>query len=216
MFPHDKASLKKGDDAPTKKSPVAWADICNSRRNGGLHFVSLCHWNQTNLLKLLWNLCGKADNLWVKWVHAYYIEESNIMTAAVPNTCSWILKRILNCRPLVRNCEVWNKLLGGDVFKTRLMYATLRGERVDVPWKGLMYGGFARPRARFTLWLACQDRLATKERLCHFGILPVRRLKTSTTYSSRVWNIQASEEDFGMVEDNSHTWNLAGGARLDH
>lgn len=34
-----------------------------------------------------------------------------------------------------------------------------------------MYGNLAGPRDIFVLWLACQGRLATKERLCRFVLI---------------------------------------------
>ncbi|XP_058783773.1 uncharacterized protein LOC131658504 [Vicia villosa] len=37
-------------------------------------------------------------------------------------------------------------------------------------WSHLMFGNFARPRAVFILWLACNGRLATKVRLKNFGM----------------------------------------------
>lgn len=39
-----------------------------------------------------------------------------------------------------------------------------------VIWRKLLYGNIARFRAMCTLWLSCQDRLATKERLNKFGL----------------------------------------------
>ncbi|XP_058768693.1 uncharacterized protein LOC131642471 [Vicia villosa] len=41
----------------------------------------------------------------------------------------------------------------------------------SVCWQGLMKHNLARPRARITLWLLCHGHLATKERLCRFGII---------------------------------------------
>ncbi|XP_058784386.1 uncharacterized protein LOC131659180 [Vicia villosa] len=38
-----------------------------------------------------------------------------------------------------------------------------------VGWKGLVCGNRARPRAVFMLWMTCNKRLATKDRLAKFG-----------------------------------------------
>ncbi|XP_058776047.1 uncharacterized protein LOC131650346 [Vicia villosa] len=51
------------------------------------------------------------------------------------------------------------------------MYLALRGEKQDVPWKNLMRGNLARPRAAFVFWMACHSRLLTKDRLIKFGIV---------------------------------------------
>lgn len=40
-----------------------------------------------------------------------------------------------------------------------------------VPWRKVLFDNEARPRALFTLWMACHNRLATKSRLMKFGML---------------------------------------------
>ncbi|XP_058776465.1 uncharacterized protein LOC131650776 [Vicia villosa] len=46
----------------------------------------------------------------------------------------------------------------------------LRGEKPRVIWRILMYANRARPRSMFTLWMVCQNRLPTKDRLTRFEI----------------------------------------------
>jgi hypothetical protein len=53
---------------------------------------------------------------------------------------------------------------------TRQVYGLLRFDYPVVDWRVLMYGNIARPRAIFTLWMACHGRLATKDRLNRFGV----------------------------------------------
>lgn len=71
----------------TRRSPVAWDDVCAPKKSGGLQIISLVDWNKACLLKLLWNLCGKADNLWMKWIHSYYIPVDQILEAPIPASC---------------------------------------------------------------------------------------------------------------------------------
>lgn len=49
-------------DKISKKSHVAWKQICTSKSSGGLNVLSLEDWHKANLAKLLWNFCGKRDN----------------------------------------------------------------------------------------------------------------------------------------------------------
>ncbi|XP_058775933.1 uncharacterized protein LOC131650232 [Vicia villosa] len=65
----------------------------------------------------------------------------------------------------------WNKMLTENSFCKRKIYKKLLNNRQDVSWKKLFYNNEARPRAGFTLWMACLDRLATKSRLRKFGML---------------------------------------------
>lgn len=52
-----------------RNSPVSWKQICTSNGKGGFNVVSLKEWNKANMAKLLWNLSGKKDNLWINWVN---------------------------------------------------------------------------------------------------------------------------------------------------
>ncbi|XP_058759276.1 uncharacterized protein LOC131632553 [Vicia villosa] len=51
-----------------------------------------------------------------------------------------------------------------------MMYKSLQGRKPSVPWRGVCFGNGARPRATFILWLACRNRLPTKDRICKFGV----------------------------------------------
>ncbi|XP_058764527.1 uncharacterized protein LOC131637981 [Vicia villosa] len=74
----------------------------------------------------------------------------------------------------------WNKMLNENKFCKRKIYRQLLSNRQDVPWKKLFFDNEARPRAGFTLWMACLDRLATKARLMKFGILDNDRCSMSS------------------------------------
>ncbi|KAL5132045.1 putative ribonuclease H protein [Glycine soja] len=62
-----------------KKNPVAWTTVCRPRKLGGLDVLNLHVWNQITLLKCLWNICKKTDNLWVKWVHIHYMKGKELL-----------------------------------------------------------------------------------------------------------------------------------------
>lgn len=63
----------------SRKSPISWKKICGPKKYDGLNIIELGTWNNTTMLKLLWNLCRKFDNLWVKWVHSYHIKGDVLM-----------------------------------------------------------------------------------------------------------------------------------------
>ena len=52
----------------------------------------------------------------------------------------------------------------------RKMYQVIRGVKPQVEWRKLLIGNHARPRAIFTLWMACNKRLLTKDRMNRFGM----------------------------------------------
>jgi len=51
-------------------------------------------WNQAAICKLFWNLANKNDVLWVKWVHEYYTEGSNVLLMDVHAQSSWVIKKV--------------------------------------------------------------------------------------------------------------------------
>ena len=147
-----------------KKSPIAWEFVCSPNSEGGLGIVDICAWNKANMSKLMWAVSLKADKLWVKWVHAYYIKRNNIRTYELPVDASWILKGILKTR----------KLEGFDPdqpMKTKILYNKIRHSYQQKPWKRLIIENKARPRAVFITWLYLWKRLSTKDRLLKFGIV---------------------------------------------
>ncbi|XP_045815732.1 uncharacterized protein LOC123909010 [Trifolium pratense] len=125
-------------------------------------------WNRANLTKLLWNIHNKADSLWIRWIHSYYIKHDQLMTMPVKPSCSWILKAILKQRELLPNIQGWEHVKGKTI--TRKVYKVLREDYPLVDWKTVMYQNIARPRAVFIFWLACHSRLATKDRLLKIGL----------------------------------------------
>jgi hypothetical protein len=47
----------------------------------------------------------------VKWIDAYYLKAQDIMAWQAPQSCSWILKRILNCREIVTQTQYWDEAI---------------------------------------------------------------------------------------------------------
>ncbi|XP_058765820.1 uncharacterized protein LOC131639335 [Vicia villosa] len=94
----------------SRKSPISWDKVCRPKCNGGMNLISLQIWNQATLSKLLWSISCKADSLWVRWVHAYYLKKDKIMDVKIRISCSWILKAILKQRDNVNNMQVWHMM----------------------------------------------------------------------------------------------------------
>lgn len=69
--------------------------MCKPKFHGGLDIIDIEVWNETNMIRLLWNLSGKSDSLWVRWIQAYYMKTKNIMEVEVKNNYTWIMKIVL-------------------------------------------------------------------------------------------------------------------------
>lgn len=161
-----------GKTDKSRKSPVAWKTVCKPKKNGGIGLFNLAIWNKVALLKCLWNLNVKADNLWVKWTHEYYIKDSRVTEFVASPSSSWIMKGIMASKTLLDGNEhLWEDMTSKRKFKMKVFYEAAMADQTLVPWRVLMRRNLARPRARFFLWMACHEKIATKERLCRFNIV---------------------------------------------
>ncbi|KAL6552332.1 hypothetical protein OROHE_007696 [Orobanche hederae] len=155
-------------DIESKKSSVAWEDVCRPRGEGGLNLIHLSSWNRACLLKLLWAIHKKSGRLWIKWIHAYYIKGSQVLNMKAPTQASFLFKKLLKLRELVSGLPGWGQLLGGDNMDMKKAYLLFHPQGPKVDWKELVLNNCATPKARFILWLALRKRLATKDRIQRF------------------------------------------------
>lgn len=136
-----------------------------------MNLISLQIWNNANMVKLLWNLSGKADNIWIRWIHYYYIKPDNHMTMSITTTCSWILKVILKQRAKAQQTQVLQKADNNKKFPTNNMYHAIKDYHQEPLCRKLCYGNMARPRAEFAQWIVCPEKLASRERLHRFRLI---------------------------------------------
>ena len=66
--------LWKGQSIMAGSGSVAWSRLCKPKKAGGIGFMSISEWNRAALIKNVWSIATKKDNLWVKWVHNVYIK----------------------------------------------------------------------------------------------------------------------------------------------
>lgn len=93
------------------------------------------------------------------------------MTVPVKQNCSWILKTILLSPQVAKGLQEWNNMMLIGKFIPKKIYLMLQNHRPTVSWKSLFFYNFARSQAKFTVWMACHNSLATKERLHRFSML---------------------------------------------
>ncbi|XP_058752400.1 uncharacterized protein LOC131625566 [Vicia villosa] len=99
----------------------------------------------------------------------------DVMECEAGTSWSWVIKHILKQKDLaIQHHSVWTKAEQRRNFSMRNMYIAMLQEDQDVVWKGLVQGNHARPRAVLMLWMLCHGKIATKDRLCRFGIITDR------------------------------------------
>ena len=78
---------------------VKWHECCHPKNEGGLGIRNIFEWNQSAVVFQLWRLIQPgANSIWVQWFNKVLMKNKGIWTAKVPYSCSWGVKRILNCR----------------------------------------------------------------------------------------------------------------------
>lgn len=124
------------------------------------------------MLKLLWNLSAKTDNLWVKWIHTYYMKHEELFNVENKANYSWIMKDILKQREVLLDVQgLWNHMHTVGKLSMKKMYLKLNVDDPKVLWNCMFNGNKARPRAQMMLWLVCHGKLATKSRLYRLKLI---------------------------------------------
>lgn len=86
-----------GEVELSKKNLLAWAKICFPKSTGGSNVININVWNEAAIYKLLCNLYGKKDKLWVQWAHIYYGKSREIWEVEAKQE-SWMLQKILKIK----------------------------------------------------------------------------------------------------------------------
>jgi hypothetical protein len=154
---------------------VAWKNICLPKDEGGLGLYDIKARNNCFLVKQLWNIHLKADSIWIRWVHHFYLQDTNIWTTPLQQTSSPLWKSFIKFRDrLLDDCggqpAVISMLQSWDnttkPFSANA-YEHLRTKGTPVSWVNVVWEPWCLPRHSFILWLALLKRLRTKDRL-HF------------------------------------------------
>ncbi|XP_048498113.1 uncharacterized protein LOC125496638 [Beta vulgaris subsp. vulgaris] len=171
-------------------------------------------WNKAALLKQLWALLFKQDKLWVRWVHAYYIKRGSIESVTVKSNTSWLLRKILDTRELLRDIGGWEVVSSLQKFSIKRTYKLMQDNFEKVSWRRLTCNNQATPKSKFILWLALLNRLATVDRvskwnrecstlckMCGIQNESVQHLFFDCDYSKSVWS--AALQVIGMSPEST-------------
>ncbi|XP_075077397.1 uncharacterized protein LOC142164116 [Nicotiana tabacum] len=151
----------------TKKSLVAWENICTPKLAGGLNLINLPLWNKAAIFKTCRDLAHKQDKLWIRRINAYYIKQQQLQHMPIPQQASWMVRHIIRSRATLLQKQSIND---NNKSIIRQIYLQLLGDLPRVSWKCLIFQNTARPKAVFTMWLLLHGRLPTKDRLASWCI----------------------------------------------
>ncbi|XP_058775735.1 uncharacterized protein LOC131650011 [Vicia villosa] len=93
------------------------------------------------VLECLWNLCLKADNLWVKWVHIHYLKKKPLMEAVISDSSLWVIKKIFNLREHIPNLQpAWDHMIQKRNFSMKCLYDKMvDSDKVDETLNHLLF-----------------------------------------------------------------------------
>ncbi|XVF84351.1 hypothetical protein PTKIN_Ptkin17bG0029900 [Pterospermum kingtungense] len=91
----------------------------------------------------LWSLLMRSSSIWVAWIYQYVLKDK----------------------------DLWQWKFPGDKFFVALDSKTLRPRGDKVPWEKLIWSAPTIPKHYIISWMAILNRLPTKDRLRHWGII---------------------------------------------
>lgn len=93
--------LWAGPDLMRKMHSICWDVVCKPSAERGLNIKRIKEMNDACILKHLWWIISKKENLWVRWVYRRYLKRDLIWTFRPPNDSSWIWRKWLKVRDVM-------------------------------------------------------------------------------------------------------------------
>lgn len=96
-----------------------------------------------------------------------------------PAIASWVIKKLCIVK------ETLSDWMQAPSYSIKAVYRDLLGPQGRVSWANATWNGATIPKSRFVIWLACQDRLKTKQKLMTMGVVdedtcPISGTQTET------------------------------------
>ncbi|KAM6567268.1 hypothetical protein CsatA_026396 [Cannabis sativa] len=161
--------LGKGQSVMAGAGNIAWKNICKPKKSGGIGFMSIHEWNKAAVIKNIWAIASKKDNLWVKWVHNVYINKDSWWEYEAPIQSSWYWKKLVELKNEWKDQINTSQFAAGN-YKISDVYNHMTIGNQVCHWSKQVWSRMNIPKHSFLLWLAVQDRLKTRRRLVRFQI----------------------------------------------
>ncbi|KAM6543686.1 hypothetical protein CsatB_008133 [Cannabis sativa] len=149
---------------------VAWEKVCCPKKTGGLGQMYIPHWNAAAMVKHVWAIEKKKDNLWVKWIHSVYIKQESWWDYKVPLNASWYWRKMVELKDKIRNSAQQSDFSAHE-YQIGVGQAWFAQEFEKVSWCNEVWSRLNTPKHSFVLWLAMMNRLKTKDRLYKHGVI---------------------------------------------
>lgn len=90
-----------GHTCPSKRALVSREKLYIPNAVGGQNILNIYNQNKVGVAKKLWTLATKANSIWKKWVHTYYIKGASVQDRFSPKNTSWIVKKVNESRKVI-------------------------------------------------------------------------------------------------------------------
>ncbi|XP_062076206.1 uncharacterized protein LOC133780547 [Humulus lupulus] len=164
-----RAFLWKSNSNSCGSGLVAWKNVCLPKDEGGLGFRDIDHWNIGALSRYVWDIVKKKDNLWVRWVHSVYIKGDCWWSYEAPQNASWYWKKIVMVKNIIKNKMEESIFTQMNFSITKVCSLLWLKSNVRKVWFSSIWNRLSTPKHKFITWLACLNRLQTRERLLKIG-----------------------------------------------
>ncbi|XP_039049215.1 uncharacterized protein LOC120190158 [Hibiscus syriacus] len=123
-----------GSDSYARGARVYWRKVCLLKSEGGLGVQDIGGWNKACIVLLVRKLLANEGSLWVAWLRAYVIRDSDFWQLDIPNNVSWSFKRLLKARPSIIH------LLADPTLdlSARRIWDNMRIKEANVRWQHLV------------------------------------------------------------------------------
>lgn len=98
------------------KTKVSWQEVYQPKIACGLGLVDLKIWNKALILKHIWNIFSKKDDLRIKWIHSYLLKESSFWVIKAYPSDSWCWRKLLQLRDIAWKCIKFTIGNGNSIF----------------------------------------------------------------------------------------------------
>ncbi|XP_019259539.1 PREDICTED: uncharacterized protein LOC109237664 [Nicotiana attenuata] len=156
--------LWSGTNTITRKALIAWEKVFTPKSMGGLGLLNIRLWNKAAITKASRDIEHKADRLWIRWLHVYYIKNQQFSQMAIPLQAGWMVRKMFEARDTMALIQY---IKAGSLIKQ--IYLKLIGDNERIAWKTLRFRNDARPKAQFTVWRQMHGKLMIVDRLASWG-----------------------------------------------
>ncbi|XP_074290417.1 uncharacterized protein LOC141617141 [Silene latifolia] len=165
--------LWHGTDQSESPALVSWEQVCKPKKQGGMGLKDLHLWNVASIGKYAWWVTQKKDHLWVIWVHAVYIKQTDWMNYKPGVGSSWAWRKICQVKDMFK--ELYTDGNGLAHYSVSIGYKWLKPDGEKVPWYPWVLNRWIIPKHAFLCWLVAHQRLLTQDRLCRMKIITSNR-----------------------------------------